>query len=138
LNLEVIVEQTIPSCVFADEIRLKQILANLLNNAVKFTNEGSINLSIYTIKTETEDKMIRFSVKDTGIGIDPQIQKKIFDAFVQEDISTTKKFGGVGLGLTISNKLLELMNSNLRLTSKVDEGSEFYFDIDFKEAQGPC
>jgi PAS domain S-box-containing protein len=138
LKLEVSVDPSIPSCVFTDEIRLKQILTNLLNNAVKFTNEGYIQLSVYPVNTEIENNLIRFSVKDTGIGIDPQIQKKIFDAFVQEDISTTKKFGGVGLGLTISNKLLELMTSNLRLTSKVDEGSEFYFDVDFKEAQGPC
>jgi signal transduction histidine kinase len=130
IDLKILLDDTITNLVIADEIRIKQVLTNLLGNAVKFTATGYIELSMKLLSRSTEKIKIRFNVKDTGIGINPGNTKKIFEAFVQEDISTTKKFGGTGLGLTISNKLLALMDSKLQLESKVGEGSEFYFDLD--------
>ncbi|EPR70552.1 PAS domain-containing hybrid sensor histidine kinase/response regulator [Cyclobacterium qasimii] len=123
----------LPRFVIGDDVRLRQILVNLLTNAIKFTPKGEVEL-----KVEVLDKGIRnnrpmkfrFSVKDTGIGISQENQLKIFDAFSQEDASTTRQFGGTGLGLTISNKLLGLMGTKLELKSEQNKGSLFYFDID--------
>ena len=130
LQLELNVDQDVPKYIWTDIVRLKQILINLLSNAVKFTNEGSIKLNVSVLeKNKNENCIIRFSVVDTGIGILDANQKKIFKAFSQEDSSTTRKFGGTGLGLTISNQLLALMESRLQLESKIDIGSNFYFDL---------
>lgn len=130
LQLELNVDPNVPKYIWTDIVRLKQILINLLSNAIKFTNEGSIKLNVSVIEQKSEENyIIRFSVVDTGIGILEKNQKKIFKAFSQEDSSTTRKFGGTGLGLTISNQLLALMESRLQLKSKIDEGSNFYFDL---------
>lgn len=135
-NIELIldIDEKVPQFIYADYIRLKQVLINLLSNAVKFTEKGKIEFQIHTIKKNAEKVMLRFSVKDTGIGIKISNQEKIFEAFSQEDTSTTKKFGGTGLGLSISNQLLNLMESHLQLISQYGEGSEFFFDIEFKIA----
>jgi PAS domain S-box-containing protein len=126
-----------PRFIFADEVRLKQVLINLLGNAVKFTENGEIELKIETLGIADDGKTkFRFEVRDTGIGIKPDKLEKIFDAFSQEDGSTTKKYGGTGLGLTISNKLLALMGSRLQLSSKPGFGSKFYFDLDLIAEQG--
>ncbi|MCF2492658.1 PAS domain-containing hybrid sensor histidine kinase/response regulator [Dyadobacter chenhuakuii] len=122
----------IPHYVLADPLRLKQVLANLLSNAVKFTIDGEVELQIALLGRNDDEVAIRFLVRDTGIGIEPENQRKIFDAFSQADSSTTKRFGGTGLGLTISNSLLELMDSRLQLSSKANEGSIFFFDVTFK------
>lgn len=118
--------------VLADDIRLRQVLVNLLANAVKFTNEGEIELKVEMLE-ESADKRIlfRFSVRDTGIGINPENLEKIFEAFSQEDSTTTRKYGGTGLGLSISNTLLSLMESKLEVTSAVGEGSTFFFEVTF-------
>ncbi|MGY5354118.1 PAS domain S-box protein [Wenyingzhuangia sp. IMCC45467] len=126
----------IPRFIWADAIRLKQILINLLGNATKFTEKGEIELKIEVVESQETTKTIRFSVRDTGVGIKPEKQQKIFEAFSQEDASTTKKYGGTGLGLTISNKLLLMMNSGLQLTSAVGQGSTFYFDITLETEKG--
>lgn len=127
----------LPRFIWTDSIRLKQILINLLSNASKFTEKGEIELKIESLGClEDNHSKIRFSVRDTGIGIRPEKQQKIFEAFSQEDGSTTKKYGGTGLGLTISNKLLEMMNSRLQLCSKPGEGSVFFFDLTVKSASG--
>ncbi|MEX0884723.1 MAG: response regulator, partial [Cyclobacteriaceae bacterium] len=127
----------LPRFIHIDDVRLKQILINLLGNAVKFTNKGEIELKIKKLENKPESRsLLRFEVKDTGIGISEDKQRKIFDAFAQEDGSTTKKYGGTGLGLTISNKLLAMMGSELQLTSKLDQGSCFYFDIELKTENG--
>ncbi|TAH00858.1 MAG: PAS domain S-box protein [Sphingobacteriales bacterium] len=115
--------------VFADSIRIKQILINLLSNAVKFTENGEVELKIIVLSTSNSQKTFRISVRDTGIGIEINKQAKIFEPFLQEDASTTKKYGGTGLGLTISNKLLEFMDTKLELVSQPGKGSSFYFDI---------
>jgi two-component system sensor histidine kinase/response regulator len=136
------IEPDIPRFIWTDPIRLRQILINLLSNAVKFTQQGEIELKVARTGTTTPDSFcFRFSVRDTGIGIAESNQSKIFDAFAQEDTSTTRRFGGTGLGLAISNKLLGLMGSKLQLTSKPGEGSTFFFDIQFKSTAGevaPC
>ena len=129
LNLEI--DKEIPKYIFTDSLRLKQILINLLGNAVKFTEKGEIILSVKNVKTNlSKTHSIRFSVKDTGIGIKKDFQKEIFNAFSQGDNSTTRRFGGTGLGLSISNQLLSLMNSELQLESEYGIGSEFFFDIE--------
>jgi len=120
----------VPEFVIIDSLRLKQILVNLIGNALKFTKEGKIEFNITQLSRKKGDiSEINFSVKDTGIGIKKENQKKIFKSFRQEDSSTTRKFGGTGLGLTISNKLLSLFKSKLKLVSEYGKGSEFFFTL---------
>ncbi|MFV8443243.1 PAS domain S-box protein [Flavobacterium sp. LB2P44] len=133
LNLELNIASDIPNYFWLDSVRLKQILINLLANAVKFTEKGSIKLNVSVIKKINDSHaIIRFAVIDTGIGILEENKKKIFRAFSQEDSSTTRKFGGTGLGLTISNQLLGLMNSHLQLDTTIELGSTFFFDLKLK------
>ena len=133
ISLNLNIDNNVPLYIWIDPIRLKQILINLLSNAVKFTETGHIQFTISTQQLINEDEaIIRFSIKDTGIGIKNKNQEKIFHAFSQEDSSTTKRFGGTGLGLSISNQLLALMQSKLELKSEFGFGSEFYFDIKVK------
>lgn len=133
LDFKFTIDTDIPHLICADEVKLKQVLMNLLSNAVKFTDYGVIELRLETLPaSDSHHTRIKFSVIDTGVGIDWKNQQKIFDAFYQEDISSTKKYSGTGLGLTISNKLLTLMNSSLQVISQPNQGSIFYFDIEFK------
>ncbi|WP_281322257.1 PAS domain S-box protein [Flavobacterium aestivum] len=132
IDLNFSLDKNVPKFIWTDHMRLRQILLNLLANAIKFTSCGEIKLRISTIGTIANKSRLRFSISDTGIGIKKKSRAKIFQAFVQEDSSTTKKFGGTGLGLTISNQLLGLMNSQLQLKSKYKSGSTFYFDVEFK------
>src|SRR5690606_18865065 len=129
------VEQGLPQDIWIDEARLKQVLVNMLGNAVKFTPEGEVELSVKKIQMNEESIILRFSVRDTGIGIPLEKQQRIFDAFTQEDSSVSKKYGGTGLGVTISNNLLKYMGSNLKLKSELDKGSIFYFDIEVRYEQ---
>jgi len=133
-KLEVLlnIASNVPRFILVDPVRLRQILINLLGNAVKFTECGEIELKVDVLDVADEEAAFRFSVRDTGIGIDAKNLKKIFEAFAQEDASTTKRFGGTGLGLPISNKLLALMNSELQLESRPAHGSTFFFDVTFK------
>ncbi|EIA08467.1 PAS domain S-box protein [Flavobacterium frigoris] len=134
LDLELHLDKAVPQFILADSVRLKQILVNLLSNALKFTNTGIVRLDIDALPNKNNKlSKIKFSVKDTGIGIKGSNNTKIFQSFVQEDNSTNRKFGGTGLGLAISNQLLALMNSKLNLVSKYGEGSDFFFEIDFKK-----
>lgn len=138
-NLELLLNigMDIPRFIWSDALRLRQILINLLGNAVKFTNNGEIELKIEIVHKENEEKcLIRFSVRDTGIGINPENQQKIFDAFSQEDASTSRKYGGTGLGLAISKKLLGLMGSELQLQSLPGKGSTFFFELNVQTMNG--
>jgi PAS domain S-box-containing protein len=137
-NLELLLNVGIdvPEFIWADALRLKQILINLMSNAVKFTAVGEIELKIEVLNKQAAGKTtIRFSVSDTGIGINPKNQQKIFEAFSQEDASTSRRYGGTGLGLAISKKLLQLMGSELQLHSVPAKGSTFFFDLDVKTMQ---
>ncbi len=133
--LDLSIDPDVPVFIFGDAIRLKQILVNLISNALKFTSFGQIHLDIHCISSITNKAILQFSVKDTGVGIKEYNQEKIFQSFVQEDSTTTRKFGGTGLGLAISNKLLGLMNSRMQLISKFGEGSNFYFEIEVQTSE---
>jgi len=126
----------LPRFIWTDSVRLKQILVNLLGNAAKFTEKGEIELKIEVLEQQTDRSLFRFSVRDTGIGIRADKKEKIFEAFAQEDGSTTKKYGGTGLGLAITNKLLGLMNSKLELDTILGKGSEFFFEVWMQCEQG--
>ncbi len=126
------IDPKVPRYVFTDSIRLKQIIVNLIGNALKFTERGIIQLNIREEKSCGNFSTLHFSVKDNGIGIKKRNQEKIFNSFTQEDVSTSRKFGGTGLGLAISNQLLGLMQSKLFLESEYGKGSEFYFSIQFR------
>ncbi|WP_257621618.1 response regulator [Chryseobacterium sp. NKUCC03_KSP] len=131
-NIELLlnVEQGLPAMLLIDEARLKQILTNLLGNAVKFTVKGEIELKVEKLQMDQKNIVLRFSVRDTGIGIPADKQKYIFDAFTQENSSISKRYGGTGLGLTISNNILGYMGTNLSLISEPEKGSTFFFDIE--------
>jgi len=117
----------VPRFVMGDPTRLRQIIFNLVGNAIKFTNEGEVLLSIRNVSLDEMSASLEFSVSDTGIGIAAEHQETIFDAFHQADASTTRQFGGTGLGLTISRRLVELMGGILELESSVGHGSVFRF-----------
>lgn len=121
----------LPKYIVADGLRIRQVLNNLLSNALKFTEKGSIHLSATVIEQLANDTTIRFAVTDTGIGIPPERQKAIFDSFVQADSGTARKYGGSGLGTTISLQLVKLMNGQMGLESEAGKGSEFWFSITF-------
>ena len=131
-GLEVICDvlPEVPEYVVGDITRIRQVMVNLLGNAVKFTQQGEVELEV-TLQSQTADRLcLQFSVRDTGIGIPQDKQKIIFDAFSQADGSTTRKFGGTGLGLTISARLVEAMGGEIRVESAPPKGSCFYFTAD--------
>ncbi|MCF7928710.1 MAG: PAS domain S-box protein [Spirochaetales bacterium] len=132
LELLLDLDPDLPRMVLVDPTRLKQVITNLLSNAVKFTEEGEIELSARLETLEHDTAVIRFSVRDTGIGISPDQKEKIFDSFTQADPSTTRKYGGTGLGLAISNRLLEKMGDRLALESSPGEGSTFSFRLELR------
>lgn len=135
IQLIVNIDENVPNYVLVDSIRLKQILVNLIGNAMKFTKEGSIIVSVRAVSLGNEDQChLKFLVKDTGIGIKDENHEKIFQSFVQEDKTITQKFGGSGLGLTITNQLLALMDSTLELDSHYGEGSTFFFTIELEKS----
>jgi CheY-like chemotaxis protein len=119
----------LPARVVMDALRLKQVLINLCGNAVKFTPQGEVTLSIDTIDQTATQVMLKFAVQDNGIGIAPENQAKIFTGFTQAEASTTRRFGGTGLGLAISQHLIELMGGKLELQSALGRGSRFYFTL---------
>lgn len=123
-----IAEKT-PRFVWIDEVKVRQVLVNLLSNAIKFTDEGEVELKIASVTENTPTVLLKFAVRDTGIGIAPKNQHRIFAAFAQGRTSTTRKQVGTGLGLSISNKLLALMGTQLHLESEERKGSTFYFDM---------
>lgn len=131
IHLSFVISGEIPSFVYLDETRLRQVLVNLITNAIKFTSQGKVEFKIDMLGPASSGvHRLRFSIKDTGIGIDPKNQQKIFEAFVQEDVSNTKKYGGTGLGLAICNKILALMGSRLELQSEKGRGSLFHFTVE--------
>jgi signal transduction histidine kinase/CheY-like chemotaxis protein len=126
----------LPASVIGDPGRLRQILLNLVGNAIKFTERGEITVRLAVDAVEGQQVTIRFSVSDTGIGIATDKQTHIFDAFAQEDGSTTRKYGGTGLGLTISSRLVELMGGRIGIDSEPGRGSTFFFSVALGIGQG--
>ncbi|VVB71029.1 Methanogenesis regulatory histidine kinase FilI [uncultured archaeon] len=127
LDLAYLVEENVPCMLFGDPTRLRQILVNLLGNAVKFTEKGQIVLSVSLEGAENGIVELQFAVKDTGIGISPENIGKLFHSFTQVDSSTTRYYGGTGLGLAISKRLVELMEGRIWVESELGVGSTFYF-----------
>jgi signal transduction histidine kinase/CheY-like chemotaxis protein/streptogramin lyase len=132
LELKNVVEDSAPEWVIADQGRLRQVLVNLLGNALKFTSRGAV-----TLQVSHSANQLKFAVSDTGIGIPPEKQDTIFEAFQQADNSTSRRYGGTGLGLTISKKLVESMGGQLLLTSAPGKGSTFWFTIQAPAASAP-
>ncbi|MCB1581800.1 MAG: response regulator, partial [Xanthomonadales bacterium] len=119
-----------------DPIRIRQVLTNILSNAIKFSDHGKVVIEVKRIKNFTANELIRFTVKDQGIGIPEDQVEKLFNAFTQADNSSTRKFGGTGLGLAISKKIVELLKGSIGVESKQGIGSTFWFEIPFSKSAG--
>ena len=134
IDLQIFVDPSFTMTLRGDPTKLTQVLVNLVSNAIKFTPEyGSINVNIKKIDSKEGFVIIKVSVRDTGIGVNEEQKKNIFKAFSQEDISTNRKFGGTGLGLTISTKIIHAMGGELDIDSKQGEYSDFFFSIELEE-----
>ena len=132
LELASRIQRKVPDTLLGDPMRLRQIITNLVNNAIKFTERGEIVVDVDTWHQQTSLIELHFGVRDTGIGIPLAKQSEIFEAFSQADASTTRKFGGTGLGLTICRRLAELMNGNMWVESRAGCGSNFHFRVRFE------
>ncbi len=131
IDFSLYIDPSIPDQLLGDSTKITQILTNLISNAIKFTKDGGdVDVHIENISQSNETALIRFAVKDTGIGISAEEQQKIFNDFTQAQVSTSRQFGGTGLGLAISSRLVKLMGGELRLESSLGEGSQFYFDLE--------
>ena len=139
LELNCSIEPDVPDALLGDPRRLRQILVNLLSNSLKFTERGEINLTVQRESGDDAVTRLHFSVQDTGIGIPAEKQARIFDAFTQADGSTTRRFGGTGLGLTITRKLVQMMGGRIWVESALGQGSTFHFTANFgiSKAAGP-
>ena len=129
LDLHVLIDRSVPSAVIGDDQRLRQVLLNLLNNAIKFTYKGFVQLDIACVTPEGGERQLRFSVSDTGVGIPPNKQDRLFQRFSQVDSSISREFGGSGLGLAICKRLVDLMAGEIGFESRAGAGSTFWFAI---------
>lgn len=137
LELVLLIEQHFPEKVLGDQVRLRQVLLNLISNAIKFTEDGEVYLHATKIAETEKDLTLKFEVRDTGIGIPQEIQKNLFQPFTQADGTTTRKYGGTGLGLAISKKIVTLMNGEINVFSPVpgkEKGSVFWFTARFDKS----
>lgn len=132
LDLKLNFDEKIPEYLIGDPTRLTQILVNLIVNAIKFTNYGSVNIDVSIVNSNLEDVDIRFSIRDTGIGIADDKIESIFERFNQGNTETTRQYGGTGLGLTIVKNLVNLQHGKLLVQSKLNQGSEFIFFLKYK------
>ena len=129
LELTCFLPEDLPDSVIGDPVRLRQVLLNLLGNAVKFTAHGEVKVSVRLLTQEARDLILKFEVTDTGVGIAPETQVRLFTAFTQADGSTTRHFGGTGLGLAIVKQLVQLMGGDVGITSSLGQGSTFWFTV---------
>src|SRR6266849_2996371 len=137
LELSYRVEPAVPARLLGDPGRLRQLIVNLVGNAIKFTNSGEVVVGVEIESMSSDAVRLHFVVSDTGIGISPEKQKQIFEAFEQADNSTTRRYGGTGLGLAISRRLVELMDGRLSVQSEPGQGSAFNFTADFGRLEAP-
>jgi signal transduction histidine kinase/ActR/RegA family two-component response regulator len=131
IHLMTHIDPDIPRFVRGDGGRLRQILVNLVSNAVKFTESGDVKIGLSRLRTDDDVVLIRFDVKDTGIGISPEQQDRLFESFSQADASTTRRYGGTGLGLSICKQLVDLMHGEIGVESRLGNGSTFWFQVPF-------
>ncbi len=130
LDLVYEIDYNVPAQIIGDSLRLRQVLVNLVSNAIKFTEQGEIFVGVHLLKTNNDGKIeLQFEVRDTGIGIPADKMERLFKAFSQVDSSTSRKYGGTGLGLIISEKLIELMGGRINVTSRENEGTTFSFNV---------
>ncbi len=132
LELAFRVKPDVPDFVTGDSLRIRQVLINLVGNAIKFTSEGEVTVLVDVARSSPETCHLHFEIKDSGIGIKKDKLQNIFDPFTQEDGSTTRKYGGTGLGLTICRRLTDLMQGQLSVDSQPGQGTTFHFDIPVK------
>ena len=132
LALELVMSEDLPNHVLSDSIRLKQVLINLVNNAVKFTDTGKVEVQANNVGENHDETLVRFEVNDTGIGIPKEKQATLFNAFEQADDSTTRKYGGTGLGLTIAHEIVNRFGGKLEVDSDIGQGSSFTFTLPLK------
>ncbi|MCU0333994.1 MAG: ATP-binding protein [Chitinophagaceae bacterium] len=133
-HIKLLLDPDLPKRVMVDDTRLNQVLHNLVSNAVKFTSNGTITIQA-SVERQTPSKIdVLFSVKDTGIGIEPEKHSQIFEHFTQADSNITRKYGGSGLGLSIVKRILQLMGSEIKLQSEPNRGSEFHFTLSLKKS----
>lgn len=129
IDFEIVIQEDVPNYLVGDSLRIEQVLINLVSNGIKFTENGKVTLHI----SKVDEDQYQFCVSDTGIGMNSDQLKKIFEPFTQADDTTTRNYGGTGLGLTISKELVELMGGKLSVTSEVQKGSRFCFTLPLKE-----
>jgi CheY-like chemotaxis protein len=129
LRLDVQVAPAVPPVLWGDQARLRQVLLNLVHNAVKFTTQGEVGVGVTLVEESAEGVLLRVTVRDTGIGIAPEVQARLFAPFTQADSSTTRRYGGTGLGLAIAKRLVELMGGTIGVHSALGQGSTFWLTL---------
>ncbi|MDQ6981576.1 MAG: ATP-binding protein, partial [Mariprofundus sp.] len=131
VRLDLYLDPEVPFALLGDPRRLKQILMNMIGNAIKFTEKGSVTVTVGLIDKSEQKGRLSFCIRDTGIGMSEDKQTRIFNRFTQADSTITRRFGGTGLGTTIAKNLTELMGGNISLESREDEGSSFFITLPF-------
>lgn len=137
LRLACEIEDGMPRWYLGDATRIRQVLANLVSNGVKFTPRGGVTVSVGSRGSSGDERLVRFAVRDTGMGISAERLETLFEPFTQGDVSTSRRYGGTGLGLTISRRLVELMGGRLEVESVEGRGSEFHFTVPLREVDTP-
>ena len=134
LSMDVFIDPAVPETIHGDRMRLRQVMLNLVGNAVKFTETGSVTVTLESVDGSTEHQVLRFTVKDSGIGMSQETIAQLFSPFVQGDNSMTKKFEGTGLGLSICKRLIEAMEGTIEVQSSLGNGSEFVVTVKYNQA----